>query len=86
MFESMMSWLRPSVVGLIGAAALIMIFNVEWAGIPLLSHVNVEVVSENFPDWKSWVMFGAAIIASLFFKIGPIKIIITGGLLGLMLY
>lgn len=85
-FESVMSWLRPSVVGLIGAAAIIMMFDTTWSGLPLFSKVNVEVVSENFPDWKSWALFGAALIASLIFKVGPIKIIVAGGLLGLLLY
>lgn len=85
-FESVMSWLRPSVVGLIGAAAVIMMFSTTWEGLPLLSKVNVEVLQENFPDWKSWVLFACALAASLIFKVGPIKIIIAGGVLGLLLY
>lgn len=86
MFESMMSWLRPSVVGLIGAAAVIMMFSTSWDGLPVFSKVNVEVVSENFPDIKSWLLFIAALLASLVFKVGPIKIILAGGVLGLLLY
>lgn len=85
-FEGVMSWLRPAVVGLIGAAAIILIVNVTWSGTPLFSHFNISVIEENFPDWKSWALFGAALIASLFFKVGPIKIIVAGGILGLLLY
>ena len=81
-FEGVMSWLRPAVVGLIGAAALILMFKVNWNGaLPELS-----VVKDNFSDWTSWILFAAAVVASLFFKIGPIPIIIAGGLLGLLIY
>lgn len=85
-FENTMSWLRPSVVGLIGAAAVIMMFDASWSGLPLFSDFKINVIDENFPDWKSWALFGAGIIASLLFKIGPITIIIAGGVLGFLLY
>ena len=82
MFEGVMAWLRPAVVGLIGAAALILMFKTDWNGMrPVLS-----VVEDNFPDWISWILFTAATVASLFFKVGPIPIIIAGGLLGLLIY
>lgn len=81
-FEGVMSWLRPAVVGLIGAAALILMFKVDWG----LQAVDISIVKENFSDWISWVLFAAAVIASLFFKIGPIPILIAGGLLGLLIY
>ena len=82
MFEGVMAWLRPAVVGLIGAAALILMFKVGWSGL----RPEMSVVKENFPDWISWILFAAATVASLFFKIGPIPIIIAGGLLGLLIY
>ena len=85
-FESVMSWLRPSVVGLIGAAAIIVMFDATWSGFPLFSRFDFHIVSENFPDWKSWALFGAALAASLLFKIGPIPIILAGGALGFLLY
>ena len=81
-FEGVMSWLRPAVVGLIGAAALILMFKVDWTG----ARAGISVVRENFQDWTSWVLFAAAVVASLFFKIGPIPIIIAGGILGLLIY
>lgn len=81
-FEGVMSWLRPAVVGLIGAAALILMFKVNWNG----AMPGLSVVKDNFSDWTSWILFAAAVVASLFFKIGPIPIIIAGGLLGLLIY
>lgn len=85
-FEGIMSWLRPSVVGLIGAAAIILMFDTTWYGIPLLSGFDIKVVTENFPNWKSWMLFGCALLASMKFKIGPIKIILCGAIAGLLLY
>ena len=85
-FETVMSWLRPAVVGLIGAAALILIFNVSWSGMPLFSHAGFSVIHENFCDWKSWVLFAAAVMVSLFCKVNPILIIIGGGIAGFLLY
>ncbi|MBQ4285996.1 MAG: chromate transporter [Bacteroidales bacterium] len=81
-FQGVMSWLRPAVVGLIGAAALILIFTVDWTG--LTPHLTL--LRDNFIDWKSWVLFAAAMVASLGFKVNPIIIILAGGLAGLLLY
>ena len=82
MFEGVMSVIRPAVVGLIGAAALILIFKVEWSGnVP-----SMHIVEENFPDWKSWLLFAAAFLASFKFKVNPILLIILSGVLGLLLY
>ena len=81
-FEGVLSWIRPAAIGLIGAAAISLVLSVDWSsGWPV-----VEIVRDNFPDWISWVLFAAAAVASLFFKIGPIPIIIAGGLLGLLIY
>jgi chromate transport protein ChrA len=46
----------------------------------------VSLVADNFQAWTSWALFAAATIASLFFKVGPIPIIIAGGVLGLLIY
>ncbi len=81
-FEGMMSWLRPAVTGLIGAAALILMFKADWTG----GRMALSVVRDNFSDWISWVLFAAAMVASLAFKVGPIPIILAGGLLGLLIY
>jgi len=86
LFEGVMSWLRPAVVGLIGAAAVILVINTAWTGTPLLSRPEFTVIRENFIDWKSWILFGAAMIASLCFKVSPILVILAGGVAGLLLY
>ena len=44
------------------------------------------MTKENFPDWKSWMLFAAAFIASWWGKANPIAVIIAGGILGLLLY
>ena len=81
-FEGVMGAVRPAVVGLIGAAAVILCVNVSWNGLtPAFS-----VVEENFPDWKSWCLFAAAFVASFKFKVNPILLIVLAGVLGLLLY
>lgn len=82
MFEGVMSVIRPAVVGLIGAAALILIFKVDWNGLV----PSFSIVEENFPDWKSWCLFAAAFIASFKFKMNPILLIVVSGVLGLLIY
>ncbi|MBO8486034.1 MAG: chromate transporter [Bacteroidetes bacterium] len=67
-FKGLMDGLRPAVVGLIGAAAIVL------------------MTKENFPDWKSWILFAAAFAVSWWKKAGPITTIIAGGIMGLLLY
>ncbi len=81
-FAGVLATLRPAVIGLIGAAALTLMFSVDWNGIT----PRISIVKENFPDLTSWGLFAAAVVASLVFKAGPIKIIVAGGLLGVLLY
>lgn len=78
LFGNVMSGLRPAVAGLIGAAALIMMFTFS-SGAPV-------VLKENFPDWKSWVILAASLVASLGFKINPILLILAGGIAGFLIY
>ena len=82
LYAGTMSWLKPSVVGLIGAAAIILILKTTWTGCT----PNVQVVSETFPDWKSWVLLASAFIASYWGKVNPIYVILGGAALGLLLY
>ena len=82
MFEGVMSVIRPAVVGLIGAAAIVLMFKVDWNGLA----PSLHVVEENFPDWKSWCLFAAAFLASFKFKVNPILLIILSGVMGLLLY
>ncbi len=67
-FAGILNGLKPAVVGLIGAAAVILI------------------TPENFPDWKSWLIFAVAFIASMTGKLNPILAIIAGGVAGLLIY
>ncbi len=82
LYAGTMAWLKPAVVGLIGAAAVILIIKTTWTGgVP-----QVRVVAENFPDWKSWVLLGGAFVAGYWGKVNPIYIILAGAVLGLLLY
>ena len=81
-FEGVMSWLRPAVVGLIGAAAVVLLFRFTWDG----WSVKAAVVRENIADWKSWLLLGGAFVASYWGKAGPIAVIILAGIAGFLLY
>ena len=67
-FASLMKTLRPVVIGMIGAAA------------------GILVTKDNFIDWTSWALFAAAFIASQFFKMNPILVIILSGAIGYIIY
>ena len=60
--------LRPVTVGLIAAAALLL------------------MNEENFIDYKSFLIFGAAFFLTWKFKIHPILMILLAGLAGVLLY
>ncbi|HLW09511.1 MAG TPA: chromate transporter [Fermentimonas sp.] len=59
--------LKPAIIGLIAAAAL-MLMN-----------------DYNFIDYKSWIIFGVVLIASIK-KVDPILLIVLSGIAGLFLY
>ncbi|MBP5483770.1 MAG: chromate transporter [Bacteroidales bacterium] len=82
LYAGTLAWLKPAVVGLIGAAAVILIFKTTWiSGVP-----TVSIVTENFPDWKSWMLLAGAFIAGYWGKVNPIYVILAGAVLGLVLY
>ena len=82
LYEGTMDWLKPCVSGLIGAAAALLIIKTTWTGwLP-----SIDVVSENFPDWKSWALLAAAFAAAWWGKQGPIRLILIGALAGILLY
>ena len=82
LYAGTLAWLKPAVVGLIGAAAIILILKTTWTGgVP-----SVQVVADNFPDWKSWVLLGGAFVAGYWGKVNPIYLILAGAVLGLLLY
>ncbi|MBQ9411392.1 MAG: chromate transporter [Bacteroidales bacterium] len=82
LYAGTMTWLKPAVVGLIGAAAIILILKTTWTGFT----PNISIVAENFPDWKSWVLLGGAFAAGFWGKVNPIYLIIAGAILGIILY
>ncbi len=82
LYAGTMDWLKPCVVGLIGAAAVILVLNTTWTGYT----PTVEVVKENFPDWKSWLLLGGAFVAGYWGKVNPIYVILAGALAGILLY
>ena len=81
-FADTMRALRPAVAGLIGAAALVMIFRTVWTS----GRPSVSLLTENFPDWKAWVLFVIAFVLGYTKKAGPIAIILGAGVLGLLIY
>lgn len=44
------------------------------------------VDSDNFPDWKSWIIFALAFVAAMWLKINPIFILLASGAIGYMVY
>ena len=82
LWKGAMSALRPAVVGLIGAAALVMVFRISLGG----GTPAFTLIRENFPDWKSWALFAAAFVASWRFKADPVVVLLAGAVLGLFLY
>ena len=82
LYEGTMSYLKPVVAGLIGAAAVLLIVNTTWnGGIPQFS-----LMRENMTDWKSWCLLGGAFAASFWGKVNPIWLILAGAVFGLILY
>lgn len=82
LYAGTMAFVKPAVVGLIGAAAVILILKTTWTGFT----PNVQIVADNFPDWKSWVLLGGALAAGYWGKVNPIYLIIAGAILGIILY
>ena len=81
-FKGTMSYLKPAVAGLIGAAAFALMFNLSLdSGLP-----QIEVIRESFPEWKSWLIFAATIAAYLWLKAGPVTLLIAGALAGLLIF
>ena len=64
------------------AAAIILIIKTTWTGCA----PSVQVISSNFPDWKSWCLLGGAFVAGYWGKINPIYVILAGAVLGIILY
>lgn len=83
-FEGVMAGLRPAVVGLIGAAAIILMFDITPPTFP--EGFSIKLIRESFPDWTSWALFAAALIAGLKWKANPLLIIVLAGAFGILIY
>jgi Chromate transport protein ChrA len=68
LFGAVMKALKPIVIGMIAAAA------------------GILITKENFFDWTSWLLFGAAFIAGQWLKVNPILTIIVSGIIGYFIY
>ena len=65
--------MRPVVVGMIGSAALLLMFPAEGDDAP------------SFIDGWSWVIFAATLVAS-YLKVNPILLIVLSGIGGIVIY
>ena len=70
--DSIMSLLRPTVVGLIAAAALLLI--------------TEETFGVGYRDWTAWLIFIGAFIATKWLKLSPILMILSASIIGLIIY
>lgn len=81
-FVSVMGALRPAVAGMIGAAALVLVFGISWTG----GGLSMHILQDNFPDWKAWALFAASFLLCYTKKTGPITLLVASGVLGLLIY
>ena len=74
--QTVLKWLRPVVVGMLTAAVLL-----------LLNEENLGTFSaDNLQLYVSIGLFLLAFVATYFWKIGPIKVILLAGLFGGIFY
>jgi chromate transporter len=70
--EAAMRGLRPAIVGLIAAAALLL--------------VNEETFGEKCADWVSWLLFAVSFVATKWLKVHPILLILIMAGVGAIIY
>ena len=70
--DGAMQGLRPVVVGLIAAAALLL--------------MNEENFGPQCADYISWIIFAGAFVATKWLKINPILMIVLAAIMGLIIY
>lgn len=74
--QTVLKWLRPVVVGMLAAAVLL-----------LLNEENLGAFQrDNLQLYVSIGLFGLAFVATYFWKVGPIKMILLAGLFGGLFY
>lgn len=72
--QTVLAWLRPVVVGMLGAAVLLLL-NQENLGVPVTPQFCISIG-----------LFVLAFLATYVWKVGPIKVILAAGLLGGVIY
>lgn len=70
--DSVMRILRPVVIGLIAAAALLLI--------------TEETFGAGYLDWIAWLIFAGAFIVTKWFRLSPILMILFAAIIGLVVY
>lgn len=74
--QTVLKWLRPVVVGMLAAAVLL-----------LLNEENLGAFSaDNLQLYVSIGLFALAFVATYYWKVGPIKVILLAGLFGGLFY
>ena len=74
--QTVLKWLRPVVVGMLAAAVLL-----------LLNEENLGTFSaDNLQLYVSIGLFALAFVATYYWKVGPIKVILLAGLFGGIFY
>ncbi len=73
--EGLMQGMRPVVIGMIAAAALMLIF----------PHSDTAVGEQTFIDGWSWLLFGGVLLGS-WRKVNPILLIILSAVAGIVIY
>lgn len=70
--KSVMSILKPVVIGLIAAAALLLI--------------TEETFGSGYTDWKAWLILAAAFASTKWLKVSPILMIAIAAIIGIIIY
>ena len=70
--KSVMSILRLTVIGLIAAAALLLI--------------NETSFGEGYTEWRAWLIFVGSFVAVKWCKVSPIQMILAAAVVGLIIY
>lgn len=81
-FIGVMKGIKPAVVGLIGAAALVLAVNVSWEGmVP-----QIRLIESTLPDWRAWLILALSFAGTMWAKISPIWMLIAAGVVGIVLF
>lgn len=77
-FAHTMKMMYPATAGLIASAAIVLIFNIK---LP-----NIEIIANNFPNWKSWALFALAFYLAYWRKVNPIILLLASAVVGLFIF